>query len=160
VGLLAERRTRLGLVGGDRFVGNGPYLTVGPMSHCVRITSMWTPDRRNNYRIATLPTLPVLLSICVDGKQQSGTRVATQPPSCLRGAHSSSNEELRMNWDRVEGNWKQMTGKVKQQWGKLTDDTLTEINGQRDQLVGKIQEAYGISRDEADRQVQEWEKLN
>ena len=56
-----------------------------------------------------------------------------------------------MNWDRMEGNWKQMTGKVKQQWGKLTDDTLTQINGQRDELVGKIQEAYGISRDEADR---------
>jgi uncharacterized protein YjbJ (UPF0337 family) len=77
-----------------------------------------------------------------------------------RAFYQSSNEELRMNWDRVEGNWKQMTGKVKQQWGKLTDDTLTQINGQRDQLVGKIQEAYGISRDEADRQVQEWEKLN
>jgi uncharacterized protein YjbJ (UPF0337 family) len=53
-----------------------------------------------------------------------------------------------------------MAGKVKQQWGKLTDDTLTQINGQRDQLVGKIQEAYGMTRDEADRQVQEWEKLN
>jgi uncharacterized protein YjbJ (UPF0337 family) len=74
--------------------------------------------------------------------------------------HQSSNEELRMNWDRVQGNWKQMAGKVKQQWGKLTDDTLTQINGQRDQLVGKIQEAYGMTRDEADRQVQEWEKLH
>ena len=65
-----------------------------------------------------------------------------------------------MNWDRVEGNWKQMTGTVKEQWGKLTDDTLTEVGGQRDQLVGKIQEAYGISRDEADQQVKDWEKLN
>jgi uncharacterized protein YjbJ (UPF0337 family) len=80
-------------------------------------------------------------------------------PSVVR-IYQSSNKELRMNWDRVEGNWKQMTGKVKQQWGKLTDDTLTQINGKRDQLVGKIQEAYGISRDEADRQVQEWEKLH
>jgi uncharacterized protein YjbJ (UPF0337 family) len=69
-------------------------------------------------------------------------------------------KELGMNWDRVEGNWKQMTGKVKQQWGKLTDDVLTQINGQRDELVGKIQEAYGISRDEADRQVRDWERLN
>jgi uncharacterized protein YjbJ (UPF0337 family) len=73
---------------------------------------------------------------------------------------SLSNEELRMNWDRVEGNWKQMTGKVKQQWGKLTDDTITQINGKRDELIGKIQEAYGISRDEADRQVRDWEKLH
>ena len=65
-----------------------------------------------------------------------------------------------MNWNRVEGNWKQFSGKVKSQWGKLTDDQITEINGQRDQRVGKIQEAYGIARDEADRQVQDWEKMN
>lgn len=63
-----------------------------------------------------------------------------------------------MNWDRVEGNWKQLTGKVKAQWGKLTDDHLAEIGGRRDQLVGKIQDTYGISRDEADRQVKDWER--
>jgi uncharacterized protein YjbJ (UPF0337 family) len=65
-----------------------------------------------------------------------------------------------MNWDRVEGNWKQVSGKVKQQWGKLTDNSLAQINGKRDELVGKIQEAYGINRDEADRQVRDWESLN
>jgi uncharacterized protein YjbJ (UPF0337 family) len=65
-----------------------------------------------------------------------------------------------MNWDRVEGNWKQVSGKIKQQWGKLTDDSLTPIIGKRDELVGKIQEAYGISRDDADKQVKEWESLN
>jgi uncharacterized protein YjbJ (UPF0337 family) len=73
---------------------------------------------------------------------------------------SFNRKEQSMKWDRVEGNWKQMTGKVKEKWGKLTDDTITQIGGQRDQLVGKIQEAYGVSRDEADRQVKEWEKLN
>ena len=65
-----------------------------------------------------------------------------------------------MNWDRLQGNWKQVKGKIRQQWGKLTDDTLAKINGQRQVLVGKIQEAYGISRDEAERQVREWEKLH
>ena len=65
-----------------------------------------------------------------------------------------------MNWDRIEGNWKQFKGNAKQQWGKLTDDSLTEINGHRDELVGKIQEAYGINRDDAERQVKEWESLN
>jgi uncharacterized protein YjbJ (UPF0337 family) len=70
------------------------------------------------------------------------------------------NQERTMNWDRVQGNWKQVSGKVKQQWGKLTDDSLTQINGQRDELVGKIQEAYGINRDDAERQVKEWESLN
>jgi uncharacterized protein YjbJ (UPF0337 family) len=61
-----------------------------------------------------------------------------------------------MNWDRVEGNWKQLAGKAKQQWGKLTDNDLTVINGQHDQLVGRIQERYGIARDEAERQIKLW----
>jgi len=63
-----------------------------------------------------------------------------------------------MNWDRVEGNWNTFKGQVKQQWGKLTDDDLDVINGRRDELVGRIQNAYGLARDEADRQVREWEK--
>ena len=63
-----------------------------------------------------------------------------------------------MNWDRIEGNWKQVTGKVKEQWGKLTDDDLLAIEGRRDQLVGKIQTRYGISREEAEAQVGTWEQ--
>ena len=66
-----------------------------------------------------------------------------------------------MNWDTAAGNWKQLKGKVKQQWGKLTDDDLTLIEGQRDELVGRIQERYGLAKDEADRQVKDWEsRLN
>ncbi|QGX39283.1 CsbD family protein [Permianibacter aggregans] len=61
-----------------------------------------------------------------------------------------------MNWDRIEGNWIQFKGKAKEQWGKLTDDELDQIDGQREQLRGKIQECYGIGRDEADRQLKEW----
>lgn len=63
-----------------------------------------------------------------------------------------------MNWDRVEGNWKQFKGRVKEEWGDLTDDHLTEIEGRRDRLVGALQEAYGIERDEAERRVSHWEK--
>jgi uncharacterized protein YjbJ (UPF0337 family) len=55
-----------------------------------------------------------------------------------------------MNWDQVEGNWKEFKGNVKEQWGKLTDDQLDVIAGRRDQLAGKIQEAYGITKDEAE----------
>jgi uncharacterized protein YjbJ (UPF0337 family) len=58
-----------------------------------------------------------------------------------------------MNRDRIEGNWKLMKGKVKEQWGKLTDDDLDVINGQREQMIGRIQERYGCARDEAERQV-------
>jgi len=65
-----------------------------------------------------------------------------------------------MNKDTVEGNWKQLKGKVKEQWGKLTDDDFDVIAGKRDQLVGRIQERHGISRDEAERQVKDWEGRN
>ena len=58
-----------------------------------------------------------------------------------------------MNWDRIEGNWKQLKGKAKVQWGKLTDDDFDVIAGKRDQLIGKIQESYGITKDEAEKQV-------
>jgi uncharacterized protein YjbJ (UPF0337 family) len=62
-----------------------------------------------------------------------------------------------MNWDRIQGNWKQMKGELKTKWGKLTDDEFDVIAGQRDKLVGKIQERYGCTRDEAERQVKGWE---
>lgn len=65
-----------------------------------------------------------------------------------------------MNWDIVEGNWKQFRGLVKAQWGKLTDDQLDVISGKRTQLSGKIQEAYGISRDEAEAQIKKFEDRN
>ncbi|MFP2767945.1 CsbD family protein [Oceanisphaera sp. KMM 10153] len=65
-----------------------------------------------------------------------------------------------MNWDIIEGNWKQFKGKVKGQWGKLTDDHLDEIAGKRQELSGKIQEAYGISKEEAEKQLKEFEDRN
>ncbi|EJN02734.1 MULTISPECIES: CsbD family protein [unclassified Herbaspirillum] len=65
-----------------------------------------------------------------------------------------------MNWDIVEGNWKQFKGKAKEQWGKLTDDDLDVIAGKRDQLAGRIQEAYGVNKDEAEKQISAFEKRN
>jgi uncharacterized protein YjbJ (UPF0337 family) len=99
---------------------------------------------------------------------------------CLRGLHSTSYrqgeclaghwfhggdtgcrinlpKEIRMNKDTIQGNWKQLRGKVKEQWGKLTDDDFDVIAGKRDQLLGRIQERHGISRDEAEKQVKDWE---
>lgn len=61
-----------------------------------------------------------------------------------------------MNWDQIQGKWKQSSGKVKEKWGKLTNDDLTVVAGKRDQLVGKIQERYGITKEAADQQVTEW----
>jgi uncharacterized protein YjbJ (UPF0337 family) len=59
-------------------------------------------------------------------------------------------------WDRVKGQWKQFTGQVKKQWGNLTDDELMEINGNREILAGKLQEKYGIAKDEAHKQIDKW----
>jgi uncharacterized protein YjbJ (UPF0337 family) len=65
--------------------------------------------------------------------------------------------ELAMNWDTVNGQWKQFRGKVKENWGKLTDDDLDRIEGKRDQLLGAVQLGYGIARDEAEKQVRNFE---
>lgn len=61
-----------------------------------------------------------------------------------------------MNRDIAEGKWKQMKGQVQQQWGKLTDDELDQIDGSAERFFGVMQERYGMSRDEAEK---EFEKL-
>ena len=63
-----------------------------------------------------------------------------------------------MNSDQIKGNWKQFVGKAKEKWGRLTDDDWKVVEGKRDQLVGKIQERYGIGREEAERQLRELER--
>ena len=65
-----------------------------------------------------------------------------------------------MNQDQAAGKWKQVKGKIKEQWGKLTDDDLTVLEGSSDQLIGKVQERYGIAREEAERQVKEFRNKN
>jgi uncharacterized protein YjbJ (UPF0337 family) len=61
-----------------------------------------------------------------------------------------------MNWDQIEGEWKHFRGMVKERWGRLTDDDLIVIAGKRDQLLGKIQERYGIVREAAERELREF----
>lgn len=63
-----------------------------------------------------------------------------------------------MNMDTLKGQWKQLSGKVKEKWGKLTDNDLAIVNGTREQLVGKIQEKYGYAREQAEKEVAEFEK--
>jgi uncharacterized protein YjbJ (UPF0337 family) len=62
-----------------------------------------------------------------------------------------------MNWDSAEGQWKDLKGKVRETWGKLTDDDMETIAGKRDQLVGRIQQRYGSAKDQAEREVKEFE---
>ncbi len=61
-----------------------------------------------------------------------------------------------MNWTQIEGQWHQLTGQVKAQWGKLTDDDLKVVAGKKDQLAGKLQQRYGIMKDEAEKQIDAW----
>ena len=63
-----------------------------------------------------------------------------------------------MNSDQMAGKWKQMKGSVKEQWGKLTDDDLNVIDGQRERLIGKLQERYGYAREDAQKRADEWLK--
>jgi uncharacterized protein YjbJ (UPF0337 family) len=80
-----------------------------------------------------------------------GTRAAHERWSrCLTRGFTA------MDWNRVEGNWKEVKGKVKEKWGKLTDDDLTAINGQRDQLEGRLQQRYGFAKDQARKDVDTW----
>src|SRR5579871_6911507 len=63
-----------------------------------------------------------------------------------------------MNWDQVEGKWKQFKGSARQKWGQLTDDDLQQISGNREKLIGRLQERYGILKEEASKQADEWVK--
>ncbi len=65
-----------------------------------------------------------------------------------------------MNWDQVAGNWNQFKGQIKEKWGRLTDDDLATIDGKRDQFIGRVQERYGIAKEEAEKQIKDWERLN
>jgi uncharacterized protein YjbJ (UPF0337 family) len=61
-----------------------------------------------------------------------------------------------MNWTQIEGKWEQLKGDVKAEWAKLTDDDLAFVSGQREKLVGKLQERYGIIREKAQKDVDAW----
>lgn len=71
---------------------------------------------------------------------------------------TTTQSDAKTMWEKFKGSWTTTKGAVKEQWGKLTDDDLLEIEGRRDQLVGKIQTRYGISHEEAEAQVSTWEQ--
>jgi uncharacterized protein YjbJ (UPF0337 family) len=63
-----------------------------------------------------------------------------------------------MNWDQIEGKWTQLKGGAKKQWGKLTDDDLEYMAGSKDQFIGRLQERYGLAKEAAQKQADEWLK--
>jgi len=61
-----------------------------------------------------------------------------------------------MDWTQIEGKWKRLSGQAKSEWAKLTDDDLALVAGKRELLVGKIQEHYGVVKDDAEKQIDLW----
>jgi uncharacterized protein YjbJ (UPF0337 family) len=87
------------------------------------------------------------------GHAQSGAPAATTAPS------APAKDSLRkVAWDKVAGNWKRLKGSVRQRWGKLTNNEIQQAQGRRETLNGFIQSRYGIDREAADRQIDEWLK--
>jgi uncharacterized protein YjbJ (UPF0337 family) len=74
----------------------------------------------------------------------------------LASTQEERKETKDMNWDRIAGQWKQLEGHIRSKWANLTDDDLAAVGGKKETLVGKVQERYGILRDEAERRVDEW----
>jgi uncharacterized protein YjbJ (UPF0337 family) len=62
-----------------------------------------------------------------------------------------------MNWEAIKGSWTQLRGRLRMRWGKFTDDQLDVIEGRREMLLGKLQEAYGMTEQQAEQQVSDWE---
>jgi uncharacterized protein YjbJ (UPF0337 family) len=69
-----------------------------------------------------------------------------------------NNKETAMDWNLIEGNWKQWKGKIIEKWGHLTEDDLDKVAGKLEQLEGKIQERYGMSKDAVKKQIDDWMK--
>jgi uncharacterized protein YjbJ (UPF0337 family) len=61
-----------------------------------------------------------------------------------------------MNRDTLKGQWMQLKGKIRQQWGKLTDDEIDQLQGNAEQLIGRVQERYGYTRQQAEQEVDRW----
>ncbi len=65
-----------------------------------------------------------------------------------------------VNSDKLEANWKQIKGKMREKWGKLTDNDWEQIAGKKDQLLAKLRERYGYTREQAERDYEDWNRVN
>jgi len=105
--------------------------------------------------------ISVAIDEALSQRAESSNTLSKWPSCCLSNSDRTFRnleKENKMNSDQLAGKWKQMKGAAKQQWGKLTDDDLDVINGQNESLIGKLQERYGIAKEEAQKQVDQWVK--
>ncbi len=110
-----------------------------------------------NSRIPALSVIGLLAIGLMAGPVAAQSPAAPAKPA--PAAKAPAKESLRTwTWNKVSGNWKRMTGSVKQRWGKLTHNEIRESQGRRETLNGYIQSRYGIDRDAADKQIDDWLK--
>ncbi len=107
---------------------------------------------------ATAPTAAVFPNIIIAAVRNFMTRQSSTVVGNV--ANESANEGNTMNWDMIKGDWMQFRGEVKEQWGRLTDDNLDRIAGVRDRLSGKIQETYGVTKEQVELQVKAFEEIH
>ena len=96
--------------------------------------------------------------MCIGAKGLTPSAAKAQKSSSGERCHASFRGRLLWLRDYIEGKWKEIRGKVRERWGKLTDDDLDVVAGKRDQLVGIIQQRYGLAKDESERQLSEFEQ--
>jgi uncharacterized protein YjbJ (UPF0337 family) len=92
----------------------------------------------------------------VSGSSAAAAPLERTPIANVINAKTNKRTERAMDWNRIEGNWKEAKGKIKQKWGQLTDDDIAQVNGQRDQLEGRIQQRYGLAKDMVRKNVDDW----
>jgi uncharacterized protein YjbJ (UPF0337 family) len=85
-------------------------------------------------------------------------RLPRRTPEARLPVLAAGHENSAMDWNRIASNWTHWKDRIRERWGRLTDEQLLGVGGRRDQLAGRIQEAYGLSRDEAERQLRNWER--
>jgi uncharacterized protein YjbJ (UPF0337 family) len=78
------------------------------------------------------------------------------PPAGLEGQRDKR-EGSTMNWSNIENGWNDYKANVKQQWGKLSDQQISDMQGKREYLSTKVQEAYALSKEETERQISAWQ---
>jgi uncharacterized protein YjbJ (UPF0337 family) len=106
--------------------------------------------------LAGLACLALLAPAATSAQAQAPVQA---PQSATRQVPASAKEPLRkVAWDKIAGNWKRFKGSVKQRWGRLTNNEIQQAQGRREALNGFIQARYGIDREAANRQIDEWLK--
>ena len=69
---------------------------------------------------------------------------------------ANSSDELGEGWNEMQANWDSSAGMVKDRWAELTEEEILATNGDREQLVSLVQEKYGIEREQAEQEVNDW----